>query len=366
MDDIKYMELAIQLAKQGCGWVNPNPMVGAVLVKDGTIIGKGYHEKYGGPHAEQNALMDCRSSTTNATLYVTLEPCCHHGKTPPCTEAIIRSGISRVVIGSSDPNPLVSGKSIQILRSLDIEVVEGIEKEKCDGLNESFFHYIRTRRPYVIMKYAMTMDGKIATRTGESRWITGEAARRRVHEDRHQYSAIMVGVNTVLADNPMLNCRLENCKNPKRIICDTNLRMPLKSKIVTTADVAVTLIITAITDANKHRPYIEEGCRVMVIPRKNNHIDLNSLMQRLGEEQIDSILLEGGGALNWSALKSGIVNKVHTYIAPKIFGKSEKTPVTGLGIDRLDEAFLLSKPTITQMGEDILLESKVIHCLQES
>ncbi|WP_455714305.1 bifunctional diaminohydroxyphosphoribosylaminopyrimidine deaminase/5-amino-6-(5-phosphoribosylamino)uracil reductase RibD [Anaerosporobacter sp.] len=366
MDEIEYMRLAIQLAKQGCGWVNPNPMVGAVIVKEGKIIGQGYHEKCGELHAERNALANCQTSATGATLYVTLEPCCHHGRTPPCTEAIIESGISRVVVGSSDPNPLVAGKGIAILRSHGIEVMENVAKDECDKLNESFFHYIRHKTPYVIMKYAMTMDGKIATHTGKSQWITGQTARKRVHEDRHRYSAIMVGVGTILTDDPMLTCRLENSKNPLRIICDTNLRTPLQAKIISTTDTAPTLIATAITDTNRHRAYLDAGCEIMVLPKKDKHIDLNNLMQRLGEKQIDSLLLEGGATLNWSALQSGIVNKVQAYVAPKLFGGNAKTPIAGLGVDYPEGAFVLSKPNITQVGEDILLESEVIQCLQES
>ena len=366
MNDIEYMSLAIQLAKQGYGWVNPNPMVGAVIVKNGRIIGQSYHQKYGEFHAERNALSDCYTSAVGATLYVTLEPCCHYGRTPPCTEAIIESGISRVVVGSFDPNPMVAGKGIALLRSHGIEVTEDMAKDECDKLNISFFHYIQNKTPYVVMKYAMTMDGKIATHTGQSQWITGEKARRRVHEDRHRYSAIMVGVGTVIADDPMLTCRLENGRNPLRIICDTNLRTPLQAKLVTTTDIAPTLIVTAVTDTNRHQPYLAAGCAVMVVPQRSNQIDLNNLMLRLGEKQIDSLLLEGGGTLNWSALQSGIVNKVQAYIAPKLFGGSGKTPVEGLGIDSPRGAFLLSAPVITQLGGDVLLESEVIRCSQVS
>lgn len=366
MDNTKYMHLAIELAKKGCGWVNPNPMVGAVVVKNGKIIGQGYHERYGEPHAERNALASCKTPAAGATLYVTLEPCCHHGKTPPCTEAIIKSGISHVVIGSSDPNPLASGQGIAILRSHGIEVTELVAKDECGKLNESFFHYIQNRTPYVVMKYAMTMDGKTATRSGKSQWITGEAARRRVHEDRHRYSAIMVGVGTVIADDPMLTCRLEKGRNPRRIICDTRLRTPLQAKIVNTSDMASTIIATAVSDTGRHRPYLDAGCEIMVIPQKEGHIDLNSLMQRLGEKQIDSLLLEGGGTLNWSALQSGIVNKVQAYLAPKLFGGGGNSPVEGLGVDSPEGAFLLRSPVITQIGEDVLLESEVIRCLQES
>ena len=207
----QYMYRALELAKKGTGAVNPNPLVGAVLVKDNRIIGEGYHEKYGQLHAERNAIADCYRRGENpagAELYVTLEPCCHYGKTPPCTEAIIENKIVKVYVGSNDPNPLVDGGGIAVLRAHGIEVETGILKQECDALNEIFFHYIRTKRPFVLMKYAMTMDGKIATVTGDSKWITGEAARRQVHEDRNRCAAIMAGVGTVIADNPMLNCRL--------------------------------------------------------------------------------------------------------------------------------------------------------------
>lgn len=365
MTDIEYMNLAIKLAKKGCGWVNPNPMVGAVIVKDNRIIGIGYHAKYGKLHAERNALANCQVSPAGATIYVTLEPCCHYGKTPPCTDAILKSGIRRVVVGSSDPNPLVAGKGIETLRSHGIEVTENILKEKCDALNQSFFHYIQSGTPYVVMKYAMTLDGKIATSTGKSQWITSETARQRVHEDRHRYSAIMVGVGTVLTDDPMLTCRLKNGRNPLRIVCDTNLKTPLSSKLVTSTDIAGTLLATAVTNLERHRPYLEAGCNILVLPQKDGHIDLNCLMAKMGEIKVDSILLEGGGTLNWSALRSGVVNKVQAYIAPKLFGGNGKTPVAGLGVDQPDEAFQLSKPTITLVGQDILLESEVIGCLQE-
>jgi diaminohydroxyphosphoribosylaminopyrimidine deaminase/5-amino-6-(5-phosphoribosylamino)uracil reductase len=365
MEEMDYMRLAIELAKQGRGWVNPNPMVGAVIVKHGKIIGQGFHKKCGDLHAERNALANCQTPAIGATLYVTLEPCCHHGRTPPCTDVIIESGISRVVVGSFDPNPMVAGKGILILRSHGIEVIENVAKEECDKLNESFFHYIQNKTPYVVMKYAMTMDGKIATHTGSSQWITGPEARQRVHEDRHRYSAIMVGLGTVLTDDPMLTCRLENSKNPLRVICDTNLRTPLDAKIVTTTNIAPTIIATSIADSSRHLPYLEAGCEIMVISKKDHHIDLNSLMQRLGERQIDSLLLEGGGKLNWSALQSGIVNKVQAYVAPKLFGGNGNTPVGGLGVDYPEGAFQLGKPVITQIGNDILLESEVIPCLPD-
>lgn len=233
MTDTDYMRLALELAERGCGWTSPNPMVGAVVVKDGRIIGQGWHARYGDLHAERKALKDCTEPPRGAAMYVTLEPCCHHGWQPPCTDAILEAGISRVMVGSDAP--LVAGKGLNILRRNGVAVETGVLKEACDALNRVFFHFIQTRRPYVVMKYAMTMDGKIATRPGASRWITGEEARRRGHQDRHRYSAIMAGVGTVLADDPLLTCRMEGGRSPVRVICDTRLRTPLDSRIVRTA-----------------------------------------------------------------------------------------------------------------------------------
>ena len=360
MTDSEYMRLALQLAEQGCGYVSPNPMVGAVLVKDGRIIGQGYHERYGSLHAERNALASCTESPEGATLYVTLEPCCHFGKTPPCTEAILQSRIRKVVVGSHDPNPLVAGKGIEQLRKLGVEVVEGVLKEECDKLNKVFFHFIQTGTPYVVLKYAMTMDGKTAAYTGASQWITGEAARRRVHQDRHRYRAVMTGIGTVLADDPLLTCRIEGGRNPLRILCDTHLRTPLTSQIVTTAKEVPTIIATCCTDFKRQEPYCRAGCRILMIPEKDGHLDLSQLMTRLGEEKIDSILLEGGGILNWSALQSGIVSKVQAYIAPKLFGGTNgKTPVAGMGVPSPKDAFFLTNSTVAYVGEDILIESEV-------
>ncbi|ADL05715.1 bifunctional diaminohydroxyphosphoribosylaminopyrimidine deaminase/5-amino-6-(5-phosphoribosylamino)uracil reductase RibD [Lacrimispora saccharolytica] len=360
MEDMEYMGMAVRLAQKGCGLVNPNPMVGAVLVKEGRIIGEGYYERYGALHAERNAILNCRESPEGTTLYVTLEPCCHHGKTPPCTEAILQSGIRRVVIGSHDPNPLVKGKGIKQLREQGIEVVEDVLKEECDKLNEVFFHFIQTGKPYVVMKYAMTMDGKTAAYTGASKWITGEDARRRVHEDRRRYSAVMVGIGTVLADDPLLTCRLENGRNPLRIICDTQLHTPLDSRIVLTASKVPTVIATSSMEREAHQPYIKAGCRILPVSQKDGHLDLARLMAKLGEEKIDSVLLEGGGILNWSALQAGIVNKVQAYLAPKLLGGAAgKTPVAGIGVPSPEAGYFLTNSTITCLGEDILIESEV-------
>ena len=358
--DRQYMKMALELAQKGMGFTAPNPMVGAVIVKNGRVIGQGYHRKYGELHAEREALAACTEEPEGASIYVTLEPCCHYGKQPPCVNAILEAGIRRVIIGSSDPNPLVAGKGIRILKDHGIEVTENILKEESDKLNEAFFYYIQNKKPYVVMKYAMTMDGKIAAYTGESKWVTGEVARIHVQKQRLKYTGIMVGVGTVLADDPMLTCRLENSRNPVRIICDSHLRTPLTSKIVRTAVTIPTIIASSSKDQQKIKNYEELGCQVLYVPEKNGHIDLNRLMELLGAAKIDSILLEGGGSLNWSALESGIVQKVQTYIAPKLFGGEEaKTPVEGKGFPDPASAVLLKNSEIIRLGDDFLIESEV-------
>lgn len=352
-----FMQLALDEAALGCGWVNPNPMVGAVIVKDGEIIGKGYHKKYGEWHAERNALASCCRSPKDATMYVTLEPCCHHGKTPPCTEALIESGIAEVVIGSNDPNVLIAGKGLQILNRHGIKVISGVLEEECKKLNEVFFHYITKNTPFVVMKYAMTLDGKTATVSGKSKWITGEQARAHVHRLRHRYSGIMVGVDTLIADDPLLTCRLPDCRNPVRIICDTHLRIPMDSKIVQTAHEVTTYIATAATGTEKAKLLREKGAEIMAVSTKDAHINLQELMTALGEKKIDSILLEGGATLNAAALESGIVHKVQAYIAPKIFGGARaKSAVGGIGVDDPGAAYQLADGQFTILGEDILLE----------
>jgi len=360
-EDTQYMRMAIELALKGMGRVNPNPLVGAVIVKDGAVIGQGYHQQYGSPHAERNALAACTETPAGATVYVTLEPCCHHGKNPPCTEALIQAGVSRVVVGSADPNPLVAGKGIAQLRAAGIQVEEGFLKDECNQLNFIFFHYITTGRPYVALKYAMSADGKIACHTGLSRWITGETARSHVHQLRNRYAAIMVGVETVLADDPELTCRLENGHNPLRIVCDSQLRTPPSAKLVATASKVPTVIATCVPDASRHQPYLDSGCQVWALPEKDGRVNLEALLQRLGQEKIDSLLVEGGGQLNWSLLEGGLVQRVYTYIAPKILGgATAKSPVSGQGVDNPQQAFSLRLLSTQQLGADLLLESEII------
>ena len=367
MTDRDYMEYAIKLAQKGIGWTNPNPLVGAVIVKNGRIIGEGYHARYGELHAERNAIASLTESAEGATIYVTLEPCCHYGKTPPCTEAIIEQKISRVVIGSRDPNQKVAGKGAAILREAGILVEEDFMKEECDRLNPVFFHYITTNTPYVVMKYAMTADGKIATRTGGSKWITGPKAREVVHELRHQYMGIMVGIGTVLADDPMLNVRLEHKKSPVRIICDSQLRIPLDSQICKSAEQYQTIVAYGNADSEKIAKLTKMGIQVVQLPDEQGKVDLKALMVYLGKIGIDSVLLEGGGTLNDSALRAGIVQKIKVFVAPKLFGGGlAKSPVAGEGVELPEDAVFLQLDEIQRIGEDLMLEYGVKErCLQE-
>lgn len=366
MAEEQFMKRAIELAKQGAGWTAPNPLVGAVVVKNGRVIGEGYHRKYGELHAERNALAACTEDPAGATLYVTLEPCCHYGKTPPCTEIIIEKKIAKVVIGSRDPNPKVAGKGARILREHGIEVVEDYMREACDALNPVFFHYITTKTPYVVLKFAMTLDGKIATRTGASKWITGEAARNHVHQLRGRYAGILAGIGTVLEDDPMLNCRIDGAHQPLRIILDSHLRIPMGSRLVRSAKEYPLLVVCNESarereeGASRIQKLEEAGAKVWTLPEKNGHPDLNVLMQRLGEEKIDSVLIEGGGTVNEAALKAHIVHHVYAYIAPKIFGGEDaKTPVEGSGIRLPQECAKLRLAKITVLLNDMLLEYDV-------
>ena len=357
-EDIFFMERALALAVRGTGRVNPNPLVGAVVVRDGTVIGEGWHTQFGGPHAERNALAECAGGAKGATLYVTLEPCCHYGKTPPCTEAVLEHQIARVVVGSADPNPLVAGAGIRRLREAGVAVTEGVLREKCDALNRIFFHYIRTKIPYVTMKYAMTMDGKTATRTGQSRWITGAPARIRVHEDRSRHMAIMTGTGTIQADDPLLNCRIPGGRTPIRLICDTGLRTAAGARVVETAREIPTWFLTCCRDASRQEKYAEKGCRILQVPERDGHVDIKKAVERLGEEGIGSIYLEGGSALNASALEADIVQALHCYIAPKMFGGTEsRGPVGGKGVAFPAQAWGFVITDVCRCGDDILIES---------
>ncbi len=354
----KYMLRAIELAKMGIGAVNPNPLVGAVIVKNGRVIGEGYHARYGELHAERHAFANLTEDAEGADMYVTLEPCCHHGKQPPCVEAIVEYKIKHVYVGSDDPNEKVSGKGYEYLRKHGIKVTTHVLKKKCDEINRVFFHYITTRTPYVVMKYAMTMDGKIAAYTGESRWITNEVSRMKVQESRNQYVGIMVGIGTVLTDDPQLTCRIEGGRNPIRIICDTRLQIPETSNIVKTAAQVPTIVAVGDEVYEASSDKIEKleqlGVKIIPVGMVDGHINLRELMGILGEMSIDSILLEGGGTLNYSAVMQGIVSEVHMYVAPKIFGgKDALTPVEGQGVDSPSLAKLFDLESVEEIFDDI-------------
>lgn len=355
-----YMKMALRLAKKGIGFVNPNPLVGAVIVKEGRVIGTGYHAKCGEAHAERNALANCRESARGADLYVTLEPCSHYGRTPPCTQAIIQAGIERVFIGSGDPNPLVAGRGTAQLMEAGIQVETGVCREECDKINEIFFHYITKKRPFVIMKYAMTADGKIASASGDSKWISSEKSRIHVHQTRKRVAAIMAGVETVLKDDPMFNCRVSHPSHPVRIICDSHLRIPLDSTIVKTAEQIPACVAYVNGDKQKECALADRGVRLIRTKENQGRVDLLELMDVLGKEQIDSVLLEGGSTLNFSALRQGIVSKLQVYLAPKLLGGHKaKSPIGGEGILSMGQAFALSAPAIKRIGSDLLLEYTV-------
>lgn len=370
MPEEQYMRRAIRLAGLGLGWTSPNPMVGAVIVKDGRIIGEGWHRRCGEPHAERNALACCTEDPAGAVMYVTLEPCCHQGRTPPCTDAILENGIAHVVIGSQDPNPKAAGGA-EVLRRNGITVTEQFLQNECDALNEVFFHYITAGRPYVAMKYAMTADGKTASCTGASKWITGPDARAHVHTLRHRYTGIMAGIGTVLSDDPLLNCRISEYRQegpcpaakprqPVRIICDSHLRIPLDSRICRTAGQYRTIVAHTRKDPQKQAALEAMGTTVLETADAEGRIHLPSLMDALGRMEIDSILLEGGGTLNEAMLQAGLVQKVYTYMAPLLLGgKDAKTPVEGLGFPAPGDGIRLTSPTVTPIGDDLLIEFNV-------
>ena len=378
LSDEFFMRRAIELAKMGLGRTNPNPLVGAVIVKEGAVIGEGYHHVYGDLHAERDAIKNCKekgNDPAGATIYVTLEPCSHFGKQPPCIHAVKEAGISKVVIGSRDPNPLVNGKGTRWLRENGIEVIEDFLREECDSLNEIFFHYINTKTPFVALKYAMTMDGKIATKTGESKWISGEKSREHAHSLRNKYTCIMAGIGTVLADDPMLNCRIAGGRNPVRVICDSSLKIPLESNIVKTAkDIPTIVACTRIaTVDSKENADINTSTRadkiaalqkagIEVFTTDGDKVDLKALMTHLAEKKLDSVLIEGGGEINFSALNAGIVNKVYAYIAPQCFGGFAKSPVGGTGIDKVCDSFKFKVTDTKMIDGDVLVEFATNDC----
>jgi len=349
------MERALELAELGNGYVNPNPQVGAVVVKDGEIVGQGYHEEFGGPHAEVRALEDAGDRTSGGKMYVTLEPCNHHGKTPPCTDAIIESKIKEVYIASRDPNPRVTGGGISKLKQAGIVVKPGLLKDRARKLNEIFFHYINTGLPFVLLKLAMTADGKIATRTGDSRWITSPESRKRVHELRARYSGIGVGVNTALTDDPRLTVRDADGPDGTRFIFDSTGDLPADLNLFSLESDAPTVIVTG-RDAKEKDilEYRDRGALVWQVESRNGEVNLNQFLKKMGEEGYDSLMIEGGSKIAWSFLSRSLVDKLNLFIAPKIVGGDSSVPaVGGKGFDRIKDSIGLRDVEVTEVGPDI-------------
>lgn len=357
--DRRFMSLALKLAQRGAGYTSPNPMVGAVVVRDGEIVGRGYHRRYGGPHAEVEALLQAGVRARGATLYVTLEPCNHHGKTPPCTAAILAAGISRVVIANEDPNPHVTGGGAAFLRQQGLQVETGLLAEAGRRLNEAFFKAMTTGTPWVIAKAAASLDGKIATHTNDSHWITGALARAWVHRLRHRVDAILVGIGTVLADDPQLTTRLPRGpgQDPIRIILDSRLRLPLSAQVLHLTSPAPTWIAcTAAAPPDKLRALQAQGAQCLVLPSQGGRVDLAALLRVLGEQRLHSLLVEGGAEVHGAFFEAGLVDKFHLFLAPKFIGGRQAPGILGgQGISRLTAAPQARNLTIQRLGADILI-----------
>lgn len=364
--DLAFMRQAMELSLKGAGAVNPNPLVGALVVRGEQVIAQGYHARYGDLHAERNAFRDADSRKVDckgATMYVTLEPCCHHGHQPPCTEAVIAHGIARVVVGLFDPNPMVAGKGLNLLRDAGIEVcmihdIPGGEalEEEMKYQNRVFLKYITTQQPWVVAKWAMTLDGKIASHTGHSQWVSGELSRQRVQEMRRNLKGILCGIGTVLADDPMLNCRLEgNPRQPVRMVVDRQLRIPLDCQLVKTAGTYRTIVVHAPAASEEKKQLLQKaGVETWCCS------SLQEMLEKAGKEKIDGILLEGGGILNEAFLREGLIDEVVAFIAPKLIGGTDaKTPVEGEGFSLMSQAVQLHRIQTEILGNDIVIRGLV-------
>ncbi|MBW2367494.1 MAG: bifunctional diaminohydroxyphosphoribosylaminopyrimidine deaminase/5-amino-6-(5-phosphoribosylamino)uracil reductase RibD [Deltaproteobacteria bacterium] len=370
-DDIKFMKQALALAAKGRGYTAPNPMVGAIVVRDGQVVGRGYHEAVGGAHAEVNAIDDAAPNARGATLYVTLEPCNHTGRTPPCTQKILSAGIGRVVSAMADPNPSVTGGGNRFLSSRGIDVDCGVCRDDAQVLNEMYITFVRTGKPFVIAKCAATLDGRLATRTGDSKWITGPAARQFVHRLRHEVDAIMVGVNTIKTDDPQLTTRLPIGKgrDPKRIILDTRLTIAEDARVLRLESDSDTIVVSGpnVAQAKKDR-LIESGIQVLNSPVKDDKIDLNELVKTLGAAGVTSLLVEGGGHVLASAFTAGIVDKVYFFYGPKILGGDDGVPIcSGPGPALMKDAVSITDIALHRFADDVMIEGYLKKtCLQAS
>ncbi len=367
--DHAYMKRALSLAARGKGKTSPNPMVGAVVVKHGRIVGEAYHRQAGQPHAEKLALQEAGPRARGGTLYVTLEPCCHSRKrTPPCVPMVIKSGLSRVCVAMRDPNPQVSGQGIKTLKRAGLDVSVGVLQEAAQQLNEGYCHWITTGRPFVILKGAMTLDGKIATHTGRSKWITSERARHDVHRVRSQVDAVMVGVGTVNADNPELSARgskhpstQRKGRQPVRVVLDSHLRIPINANVLTWVHEQPTIVCTtAQASPKKIQTLKNQGIQVWIVPQKNGKVSLKTVLSKLGKAGMSTVLLEGGSTLNATALHEGLVNQVRLYIAPKLLGgQNAKSLIGGGSPNSIDQAWPLVNSELKKIGQDWLVVGSV-------
>jgi len=354
---LKMMRHALSLARRGQGKTSPNPAVGCVIVREGKVVGRGWHRKAGTPHAEVHALNEAGALAAGADVYVTLEPCSHFGKTPPCAKALIEAGVARVYVGMVDPNPLVSGKGIAMLREAGIAVETGFLEESCRQVNRPFIKWIQTRLPYVILKSALTLDGKTATISGDSKWITGDKSRREVHRLRGKLDAIMVGVGTVVKDDPQLTCRVPGGKDPLRVVVDSQLRIPLHAALLSVKSEAKTLIATCSSDAARIEALTSRGAEVLLCRESEGRVDLADLFRRLGERGVQSILLEGGSHLAGAALRAGLIDRCMIFLAPKLVGGAGMGLFAGEGTALMADAIRLEGTTVKRVGEDILVEA---------
>lgn len=364
--DISYMKRALTVARKGIGRTAPNPSVGCVIVKDGKIIAEGWHKKAGGPHAEIHALQQAGEAARGADVYVTLEPCCHTGKTPPCSSALIAAGVKRVVAAMADPNPLVSGGGLLALRQAGIETHCGILETEARAINRAFIKHVSTGRPHVTYKCAMTLDGKIATVTGESRWISCETSRRFVHRLRTQCDAVMVGVDTIITDDPQLTVRHVRGKSPLRVIVDSTLRTPMSVQVLSTSLAKKTLIATVETNPSMHLRYQQSGAIILVCKELNGKVDLMDMLKQLGTRGIQSVLLEGGSRLAGEALRQGLIDECLFFYAPKVIGSDGFSPFAITGITSMDKSFTFAQIGVRQLGTDIVISARPEKkCLQD-
>jgi diaminohydroxyphosphoribosylaminopyrimidine deaminase/5-amino-6-(5-phosphoribosylamino)uracil reductase len=358
-NDTSFMRLALRLGRRGLGRTSPNPAVGAVVVRGGRVVGRGYHRQAGAPHAEVEALGEAGARARGATLFVTLEPCNHHGRTPPCTEAILRAGVEKVVVGVRDPNPSVAGKGIERLRRRRVQVEVGVEAAACAELVASFRKHIETGLPLVTLKLAASLDGRIATRTGESRWITGPTARSLVHRMRNEMDALMVGAQTIIDDDPLLTCRLRGGRDPLRVIVDGRLRVPLTAKVLTNESAPGTLIATVLRKPRILESLRRKGATALVLPGRNGVLSLRRLLRALGKRGVSSVLIEGGGTLAAHALRERVVDRLVLFYGPKLIGADGRPMLGTLGVAALADAAQLRDLRIAKLGPDLVVRAQL-------